>query len=332
MTELRQFANPDGDAAVFKRYAFYASPIAFIAQLMPAGAAPATLALLSEIKKATRAGVLQRAGEELGFKRSGIDIDSGVFVARNWLSQQKKPLVYDDLTPVLQAHYLLRFLGYIDPARDTLLCRSKKERPALPPLSPSEKEALGFPPLSFSAPASFAPPARDACTVDQAGVKRHLKAEAFLKRLRSLYDAASAEWKQAGLSAPRGNPFKAGALGFEQGAWRPYDDTASLFSGSFWVAAVETPEGLRFVDPRGARCPVIAEACMFGTRKEAEAWGQSNRAPIAFELRWEPGSYHSAKGPSETLDALFALKEREAIAGQTQAPTPSGPRKRAPSL
>lgn len=270
-----------------------------------------TSALLKSIKKNSANGVL-KTGFFQRYDRSG-KAGGATAMAKNWAAMlgNKNP------SPEWMLGAKVRFGDYVNRGvAITQHCAPSAE----------EKVFIDMGAVSFTAPTATSEDIQKVFLAPPEKVGEFDKLLTALQELEAAYTAASAEWKEAGLSpGSKINPFSKPVSILRGGKWQRHQTGMSL-AGTFWVAVGFDAAGPLFISPNGSRMREISRGKMFNTQEEAMCWAQGYGGTGAMSLEWSAASCVPAPGKRSTgLEAIFAFKEREDIAagmadGVGQAP------------
>lgn len=182
---------------------------------------------------------------------------------------------------------------------------------------PSQEEAIfiAMASVSFVAPTATSEEVQKVFLAKPSKIGEFNELSIALQELEKAYKAASAEWKEAGLSpGSKINPFAKPSSILSAGKWSRHQSGMSL-TGTFWVAVGSDAAGPLFISPNGSRMREISRGKMFNTKEEAFGWANCHGGTGAMSLEWSAQSCVPAPGQQSTgFEKMFAVKEREEIA------------------
>lgn len=318
MTEpLRKLQTPDGKFISFQNTVIDLGMIEHLGlSLRLRGASDAdTQALAQALREAQADGAS-------GFSDTGYHhhIDTvAIMLARNWVAELSPPLDYDALGSTFQNMAQTRFGRHFWGIEENAIRNAAPLPDFDAPRAAIAKSAMC---LRVDLPRALTDSAQRAGLHTEESVASVLATQAWVERLCPLYDAAIAEWSKAKLARPRSNPLAKAVAFYQSAQWIVHEDESALRSGSFWMPASDTAEGLMFLSPNGSQMREISRGKPFASSQEALEWGRRHGATAAVELNWSLGSFVPMnKAANPTLDKVFAIKESRELGEAIDAPS-----------
>lgn len=263
-----------------------------------------TAALLESINKKLADGILKNAYFQR-YDRSG-KAGGATAMSKNWAAMLGK----ENPSPEWMLGAKVRFGDYVS--------RWDAVEQHSPP-SAEERAFIEMGAASFTAPTATSDEIQKVFLATPEKIGEFDKFLKALQELEAAYKAASAEWKEAGLSpGSKINPFSKPLSILAAGKWTRHQVGLSL-TGTFWVAVGCDAAGPLFISPNGSKMREISRGKMFNSQEEAMSWAKGYGGTGAMSLEWSAASCVPTAGTRSTgLEAIFAFKERnEIVAGMT---------------